>query len=82
MNGKDVTADQTVSFLVANLAPGTKVPVELLREGQRLSLTVTLGKRPSETELQQQTQTFDPNAEEPMRPARRTPPSNRSSGCR
>lgn len=68
VNGKDVTADQTVSFLVANLAPGTKVPVELLREGQRLSLTVTLGKRPSETELQQQTQTFDPNAEEPMAP--------------
>lgn len=68
VNGKDVTADQTVSFLVANLAPGTKVPVELLREGQRINVTVTLGKRPSEAELQQQAQTFDPDANEPMAP--------------
>jgi serine protease Do len=68
VNGKDVTADQTVSFLVANLQPGAKVPVEVLREGQRLNLTVTLGKRPSEAELLQQNQTFDPEAEEPMAP--------------
>jgi serine protease Do len=68
VNGKDVTADQTVSFLVANLEPGAKVPVEILREGQRLNVTVTLGKRPSEAELLQQNQTFDPEAEEPMAP--------------
>lgn len=68
VNGKDVTADQTVSFLVANLQPGAKVPVEVLREGQRINLTVTLGKRPSEAELLQQSQTFDPEAEEPMAP--------------
>lgn len=63
-----MTADQTVSFLVANLQPGAKVPVEVLRDGQRVNATVTLGKRPSETELQQQAQTFDPDAEEPMAP--------------
>lgn len=68
VNGKDVTADQTVSFLVANLVPGTQVPVELLREGKKLAVNVTLGKRPSDAELQQQTQTFDPDAEEPMAP--------------
>jgi serine protease Do len=68
VNGKDVTADQNVSFLVANLQPGTKVPVELLRDGQRVALNVTLGKRPTEAELLQQTQTFDPDAEEPMAP--------------
>lgn len=68
VNGKDVTSDQTVSFLVANLTPGTKVPVEVLREGQKLAITVTLGKRPSEAELLQQNQTFDPEAEEPMAP--------------
>jgi serine protease Do len=68
VNGKEVTADQTVSFLVANLQPGTKVPVEVLRDGQRVNLTVTLGKRPSEAELLQQSPTFDPDAEEPMAP--------------
>jgi len=68
INGKDVSADQTVSFLVANLQPGAKVPVEVLRDGQKLALNVTLGKRPSESELQQQAQTFDPDAEEPMAP--------------
>jgi serine protease Do len=68
VNGKDVTAEQTVSFLVANLQPGTVVPVEVLREGKRININVTLGKRPSEQELAAQTQTFDPDAEEPMAP--------------
>ena len=68
VNGKDVSAEQTVSFLVANLEPGARVPVELLRDGQRINVNVTLGKRPTEAELQQQAQTFDPDAEEPMAP--------------
>ena len=68
VNGKDVTGEQTVSFLVANLEPGAQVPVELLRDGKRFALNVTLGKRPSEAELQQQTQTFDPDSEESMAP--------------
>lgn len=68
VNGQDVTAEQSVSFLVANLEPGAQVPVELLRDGQRIALNVTLGKRPTEAELLQQTQTFDPDAEEPMAP--------------
>ncbi|MET4132682.1 serine protease Do [Porphyrobacter sp. MBR-155] len=68
VDGKDVTGEQTVSFLVANMEPGAQVPVELLRDGKRLALNVTLGKRPSEAELQQQTQTFDPDSEEPMAP--------------
>lgn len=68
INDKDVTAEQTVSFLVANLEPGAQVPVELLRDGKKLAVNVTLGKRPSEAELQAQTQTFDPDSEEPMAP--------------
>ena len=68
VNGKDVSAEQTVSFLVANLEPGARVPVEVLRDGKRLNINVTLGKRPTEAELLQQTQTFDPDAEEPMAP--------------
>ncbi|NJO14125.1 MAG: PDZ domain-containing protein, partial [Rhizobiales bacterium] len=68
VNGKDVTSEQSVSFLVANLAPGVQVPVELLRDGKRVALNVTLGKRPTDAELQSQAQTFDPDAEEPLAP--------------
>ena len=32
VDGKDVTPDQTLSFLVANIAPGTTVPVTLIRD--------------------------------------------------
>ena len=67
VNGQDVTPEQTVSFLVANLAPGESVPIEFLRDGRRLSVNAVLGKRPSEAELAQQ-QTFDPDSEEPVQP--------------
>jgi serine protease Do len=68
INGNEVTPEQTVSYLVANLPPGTTVSVEVLRDGRRLSVNVTLGKRPTEEELQQQAQTFASEAEEPMAP--------------
>ncbi|WP_225425803.1 Do family serine endopeptidase [Pelagerythrobacter rhizovicinus] len=62
VNGQDVTPDQTLSFLVANIAPGTRVPIELYRDGERRRVNVTVGKRPSEEELAQQ-QMFDPDAQ-------------------
>ncbi len=64
VDGKEVTPDQTLSYLVANIRPGTTVPVELIRDGERKRLNVTVGKRPSEEELRQQ-QMFDPDSEEP-----------------
>lgn len=60
VDGKDVTPDQTLSFLVANTAPGKRIPVEVLRNGQRLTVQTVVGKRPSEEELAQQS--FDPEA--------------------
>lgn len=51
VNGQDVTPDNTLSYIVANLAPGTRVPVELIREGKRMTLTATVGERPAEEEL-------------------------------
>ncbi|MEO0906598.1 MAG: Do family serine endopeptidase [Pseudomonadota bacterium] len=68
VNGNEVTADQSVSYLVANIDPGDTVPVEVLRDGRTLTINTTLGKRPSEEELAQQVQSFDPEAEEPMDP--------------
>ncbi len=52
VNGQDVTPDQNLSFLVANIAPGTRVPVELLRDGRRMTVTVTVATRPSAEALQ------------------------------
>ena len=51
VNGQDVTPDQSLSFLVANLTPGTRVPFDLIRDGKHMTLTATLATRPSEKEL-------------------------------
>ena len=80
INGKDVTADQSVSFLVANLEPGARVPIEVLRDGKSLSLTAVLGKRPSEAELRQQAQPFDPDSEEPVSPGQSNETIEKSLG--
>src|SRR5690606_27139823 len=59
VDGQDVTPDQTLSFLVANIEPGQRVRLGLIREGKRMNLDVTVGKRPSEEELAGRT--FDPD---------------------
>ncbi len=68
INGQEVTSDQTVIYLIANIQPGQTVPIELLRNGKAVSTKATLAKRPSEQQLQEQAQTFDPDSEEPMNP--------------
>ncbi|NBC36588.1 Do family serine endopeptidase [Novosphingobium sp. FSY-8] len=51
VSGKDVTREQTLSFLVASTAPGTRIPIEVIRDGKRVMLEVTVGRRPSDEEL-------------------------------
>ncbi|MGZ8341970.1 MAG: trypsin-like peptidase domain-containing protein, partial [Allosphingosinicella sp.] len=46
--GKPVTPDQTLAFLVANQPVGTRVPLEVIRNGQRRNVTVQVGQRPPE----------------------------------
>lgn len=62
VDGKDVTPDQTLSFIVANTAPGKRIPIELIRNGQRLTVQTVVAKRPTEEELAQQS--FDPDAQQ------------------
>lgn len=62
VDGKEVTPDQTLSFLVANSPPGKRIPIELVRNGQRLTVQAVVGRRPSEEELAQQS--FDPDAQQ------------------
>ncbi len=53
VNREEVTPSQTLSYLVANIRPGTTIPVTLLRDGERRTVNLTVGKRPSEEELRQ-----------------------------
>ncbi len=59
IDGKDVTPEQSLSFIVANTAPGKRIPVEVIRGGKRMTLNAVVGKRPSDEELAQST--FNPN---------------------
>jgi len=51
VNGRSVNPDETLSFIVAGLNVGTKVPIELMRDGKRVNVTAEIGQRPSEDEL-------------------------------
>src|SRR3546814_4770696 len=51
VNGEEVTPDNTLSYIVANLPVGSKVPIELIRDGKRQTVTVVVGERPAEEEL-------------------------------
>jgi len=59
VDNQEVSPDNTLSFIVANTAPGKRIPIEVMRNGKRMTLTATVGKRPSEEELANQT--FAPN---------------------
>ena len=51
VNGQQVTADQTVSYLVANQKVGAKIPIEIVRNGKHATVYVTLADRPTEEAL-------------------------------
>jgi serine protease Do len=51
VNGQPVTPDQTVSFLVANSKVGSRIPLEIIRNGKRGTVYVTLADRPTEEAL-------------------------------
>ncbi len=51
VNNQDVTPDQTLSFIVSNLPVGSRIPIELIRNGQHQNVVATLGERPSDEKL-------------------------------
>jgi serine protease Do len=51
VNGQPVTPDQTVSYLVANTTVGSRVPLEIVRGGRRMAVTIQVGERPTEEAL-------------------------------
>lgn len=62
VDGKDVTPDQTLSFIVANIEPGRRINLDIVRDGQRRTLPVTVGRRPSEEALA--AQQFNPDQQD------------------
>jgi serine protease Do len=54
VGGRDVTQDETVSYLIANSAVGARVPVEIIRDGRRQALQVQVGQRPTDEVLARQ----------------------------
>ncbi len=51
VNNQDVTPESSLSFIVANLPIGSRIPIELIRGGQRQTVTATLGERPTDEKL-------------------------------
>ncbi len=61
VNGQAVTPDETVSYLIANTPVGTRVPVDIIRDGKPLRLSVQVGQRPTEEELAKQSGAGQPD---------------------
>jgi serine protease Do len=51
VNNQEVTPDASLSFLVAQQPVGARVPIEVIRNGQHLTLTPVLAERPAEDQL-------------------------------
>lgn len=51
--GRDVTPEATLSYIVANVKPGTRIPLDILREGKPMQLNAVVGIRPPEEKLAQ-----------------------------
>ena len=49
--GKEVTPDQTLSYLVAQQPVGSRVPIDLIRNGRRQRVTLSVAERPTDEEL-------------------------------
>ncbi len=73
VNGRDVRPDQTLSFIVANTKPGTRIPLEVIRDGKTITLNAVVGTRPTDEQLARN-DNFDPEAQEEL-------PENPSAGA-
>ena len=49
--GQPVTPDQTLAFLVSQQPVGSRIPLEIIRDGRRLTVNVAVAERPTEEEL-------------------------------
>lgn len=78
VNDRDVTPDDTLSYIVANLPVGSRVPIILVRDGERIRVTVTMGERPTDEELLRRAQQGKENDEGLEEPSKEDPGSDES----
>lgn len=64
VNGREVTPQQTLSYIVANIKPGTRIPLEIVRDGKSMTIQTLVGTRPPENELA--SSKFDPEEEQSL----------------
>jgi serine protease Do len=51
VNNRAVTPDETLSYIVASVPVGSRVPIELIRDGKRMTVTAVLAQRPTDEQL-------------------------------
>ncbi len=51
VNGNAVTPDTTLSYLIANVAPGSTARLDIIRDGKPMSITANVTTRPPEDQL-------------------------------
>jgi serine protease Do len=51
--GQEITPEKTLSYIVANIKPGTRIPLDILREGKAMTINAVVGTRPTEEKLAQ-----------------------------
>jgi serine protease Do len=51
VNNQEITPENTLSFIVAGLPVGARVPIDLVRQGKRTTVTAVLTERPPEEQL-------------------------------
>ncbi len=51
VNGTPVTPDTTLAYQVANIAPGSPVRIDVIRDGRPQTVNATVGTRPPEDQL-------------------------------
>jgi serine protease Do len=54
VNNVEVTPDNTLSYIVSNLPIGSRIPIEVIRHNQHLTLTAVIAERPPEAQLSNQ----------------------------
>jgi serine protease Do len=80
VGGKPVTPQQSLSFLVANNAPGTRLALDIVRDGKRSTINAVVGTRPSDDELAKQ-RTFNRDEQPPMDPKQEDTDSQGDDGA-
>ena len=70
VNGQDVTPDQTASYLIATTPVGSRIPIDLIRDGRRIRVTATVGQRPTEEQL---ARLLNPDGDDTTVPGETTP---------